>query len=227
VAGHTDGADPDLRPEGVEVDVWGYHTFVWRGRRTTLSTAGRHAVTNALLALAVAEEVGVRPAAAMQAVAEVAPTGMRGEVRRVAGVTLVLDCYNANPQSVIAALDLLEARSTGSARVAVLGSMLELGSASDALHDEVLQDALDREIDTVVAVGLFAEAAQRRVAETSRLLTAPDASAALALLRERLAGDELVLLKASRGVRLEQVVEGLARHLDVESAPSGVVGEEA
>jgi UDP-N-acetylmuramoyl-tripeptide--D-alanyl-D-alanine ligase len=241
VAGHGAVADPELRPDDVEVDVWGYHAFTWQGYRTTLATGGRHAVTNALLALAVAQELGVPPSRAVPAVGEVVPTGMRGEVRRIGDLTLVLDCYNANPQSVIAALELLETRSPGSTKVAVLGSMLELGSASKALHLEVLRNALERELDTVVAVGLFAEALERLGAEVAGggpglapgvagerplALGAPDAHGALVLLRERLSGDELVLLKASRGVRLEQVVEGLAAHDDGRTEPSGVVGEE-
>lgn len=211
VAGTTAAADPGLRPADVDVDVWGYHAFTWRGVRTTLATGGRHAVTNALLALGVADEVGVPPSACVPAVGSVAPVGMRGEVRRLGDLTVIVDCYNANPQSVVAALELLDGRAPGSTRVAVLGSMLELGGASDALHDELLEHALARDIDLVVAVGLFAEAAARRGEADPRVRGATDATGALEVLERELGGDEVVLVKGSRGVRLEGVVDGLVR----------------
>ncbi|NIQ52493.1 MAG: UDP-N-acetylmuramoyl-tripeptide--D-alanyl-D-alanine ligase, partial [Gammaproteobacteria bacterium] len=62
---------------------------------------------------------------------------LRGEIRRLGGLTVLVDCYNANPQSVRAALDLLEALPAAEGRVAVLGSMLELGDRSEPLHDEL------------------------------------------------------------------------------------------
>jgi UDP-N-acetylmuramoyl-tripeptide--D-alanyl-D-alanine ligase len=209
VAGWTEGADADLRPEAVEVDAWGYHSFTWKGVRVRLEVAGRHAVQNALLALAIADELGIRPAAAAEGLASVKPGALRGEIRRIGDLTLVVDCYNANPQSVRAALDLLEARSIGSGRVAVLGTMLELGSRSEALHRDVLGDALGRDLDLVVATGAFARAAAQRGEGGEggeRLLAQEDPELAYAELQARLTGSEVVLLKASRGVKMERLV---------------------
>jgi UDP-N-acetylmuramoyl-tripeptide--D-alanyl-D-alanine ligase len=135
--------------------------------------------------------------------AEVRAGALRGEIRRVGDLTLVVDCYNANPQSVRAALDLLEGQA-GARRVVVLGTMLELGSASARFHEEVLRDALRRDVEWVVATGGFAEAA--RDVRDERLVTAPDWKAAYPDLRQRLEGDEIVLLKASRGVALEGIL---------------------
>jgi len=88
---------------------------------------------------------------------------------------VIVDCYNANPQSVRAALKALVDHETATARVAVLGSMLELGGRSEALHDSVLADALREEIELVVATGAFADAARRAGAtEGHRLLSAHD-----------------------------------------------------
>lgn len=138
---------------------------------------------------------------------------MRGEVRRVGDLTLLLDCYNANPQSVRAALDLLESRDAGEGgRVAVLGTMLELGGRSDELHRTVLADALGRELDVVVATGAFAAAVdalddeERSTGESPVLVSTPEPEAAFGRLREHLRGDETVLLKGSRGVALEKLV---------------------
>jgi UDP-N-acetylmuramoyl-tripeptide--D-alanyl-D-alanine ligase len=191
----------------------------------TLQLPGRHAVANALLALAVAEMVGVPPELAVAGLAGVSPNGMRGEVRRIGGLTVVVDCYNANPMSVRAALDLLEGHAAAR-RVVVLGTMLELGDATAALHAEVLSDALSREVDLVVATGAFSAAASGLASrEEERLLAAADWGAAYPKLRERLSGDEVVLLKASRGVALEGVLPLLeADFAGTPASPEG--GEE-
>lgn len=212
VAGWTERADPDLRPVAARADESGAHAFDWRGARVTLSVPGRHMVQNALLALAVAEILGVAPAAAAAGVSAVRPGWMRSQVERAGGLTLLLDCYNANPQSTRAALDVLALHAAPGGRVAVLGSMLELGAASDALHEDVLRDALSRDLRAVVAIGEFARAAGR-LGPGRRggpaLVAAPDPEAAYAGLREHLAGTEVVLLKASRGVALETLLPRL------------------
>jgi UDP-N-acetylmuramoyl-tripeptide--D-alanyl-D-alanine ligase len=212
VAGWSQAADVDLRPEQVEVDAWGYHTFVWRGERVRLELAGRHTVQNAMIALAVAELLDVEPAAAARGLADVRAGALRGEIRRLGDLTLVVDCYNANPQSTRAALDLLQARSVGSGRVALLGSMLELGARSGELHREVLADALARDLDLVVATGAFARVAGSSVDASggTTLLAIEDADAAYDTLKERLTGGEVVLLKASRGMALERLVPRFA-----------------
>ena len=202
----SDSADPDLRPRDVEVDIWGHHSFAWEGGRVRLGMAGRHAVVNALLALAVSRELGVDPAVAGAALEGVAPKGLRGEIRRVGDLSVVLDCYNANPQSVKAALDLLEVRSVGSRKVVVLGSMLELGRQSDSLHRSVFQDALRRNIDVIVATGAFADVPVDASDPSRVVVRESDPRAAYALLREHLEGNETVLLKGSRGVALERLL---------------------
>lgn len=207
VAGWTDRADDDLRPRDVEVDVWGYHSFRWEGHRVRLRMAGRHAVVDALLALAAARELAVDLRAAAEALATVEPRGMRGEIRRIGDLAVIVDCYNANPQSVGVALDLLDQRAPGSRKAVVLGSMLELGDESEALHRQVWQDALGRDVDLLLATGHFADVAERRSEGTPRVLVESDARAGYALLREHLRGDEIVLLKGSRGVALERLLE--------------------
>ena len=207
VAGWSERADEGLRPRDAEVDVFGRHELVWRGERVAVPMIGRHAVSNAMLALAVAELLGVPAADAARGIATAQSNPLRGEVRRIGGLTVIVDCYNANPQSVRAALDVLEGQGAAARRVAVLGTMLELGAASEQLHRDVLASALEREIDLVVATGGFAAAAGAlEAAGGERLVTAPDWTAAYPLLRERLAGDEIVLLKASRGVKLEGIL---------------------
>jgi UDP-N-acetylmuramoyl-tripeptide--D-alanyl-D-alanine ligase len=128
-------------------------------------------------------------------------------VRQVGGLTLLLDCYNANPQSVIASIGILE-EWNAARRVAVLGSMLELGDRSAELHERVLSDVLGRELDIVVASGKFAHAAGEtpRRGGAPELIAAEQPADAYALLRAKLTGGEVVLLKGSRGVALERLI---------------------
>lgn len=206
VAGWSERADEDLRPQEAEADHWGAYRFQWRGARATLSLPGRHAVANAMLALAVADLLGVDPGKAVAGLDGVQAGDLRSEFRRVGDLTLIVDCYNANPQSVRAALDLLEDQE-GTGRVAVLGTMLELGRHQARLHAEVLAAALERELDLVVATGAFARAAEERSGTAGdRLLAAESWSDAYPGLRARLDGHEVVLLKASRGVAMEGLV---------------------
>ncbi|MGD8729379.1 MAG: UDP-N-acetylmuramoyl-tripeptide--D-alanyl-D-alanine ligase, partial [Gemmatimonadota bacterium] len=212
VAGWGVRADPELRPQEAEVDVFGSYEFRWRDQTVVMPLAGKHAVTDAMIALAIADLLGVSPKDAVRGLVGAQTNPLRGEVRRVGSLTVIVDCYNANPQSVRAALDVLEGQGAATRRVAVLGSMLELGDESCRLHGDVLRDALSRDIDLIVATGAFGVAA-RKISGTdaSRLIVAEDWHEAYPLLRERLAGDEVVLLKASRGVALEGILPLIER----------------
>ena len=211
VAGWTDGADQNNRPTEAEVTERGCYQFRWMGERVRMGMPGRHSVQNALLALATAHAMGIPTKDAARRVGKVPARGMRSEIRILGGLTLLLDCYNANPQSVRAALDLLETVQVLGARVAVLGSMLELGEGSRLFHRQVLEEALARPLDLVVATGLFAEAAEwiTPQARKPELVSAPGLEEAGDLLRERLGGTEVVLLKASRGVAMESLIPAL------------------
>jgi UDP-N-acetylmuramoyl-tripeptide--D-alanyl-D-alanine ligase len=203
VAGWTARADADLRPLDAEADDSGRYELTWRGQRVALKHVGRHAAADAMLALAIAEMLGVAPADAARGISGAETYSLRGEIRRLGSLTLVVDCYNSNPQSARAALDLLAAQ-RAARRVAVLGSMLELGTESDRLHREVLASALDRGFDLVVATGRFASAAEQlEAAARSDVITASDWQSAYPRLRDRLEGGDVVLLKASRGIALE------------------------
>ena len=167
-----------------------------------LRVPGRHSVQNALLALTIAELLDVPAAEATRGVGRVEAGPMRGEIKRIGGLTLILDCYNANPQSLRAALDLLVDIEPGRPKVAVLGSMLELSGRSDELHAALLREASELGLDLIVATGEFARAA----ADGSTIVSVVDPLEAYEKLRENLAGDEVLLMKASRGVALERLV---------------------
>ena len=211
VAGWSEEADEELRPSEPEADSRGCFHFRWRDLSVTLRIPGRHAVLDALLALTVAEELDADPEKAVRGVGGVEPLSMRGEIRSLGSLTLILDCYNANPESVRAALDVLATYPELGPRVAILGTMLELGARSAELHREVLADALSRPLDLVVAVGAFAEAARSREwdatgEEGPRLLVVDEVEEVYPELLPELKGGEVVLLKASRAVELERLV---------------------
>jgi UDP-N-acetylmuramoyl-tripeptide--D-alanyl-D-alanine ligase len=208
VVGWSERALPELRPQGAEMTEMGCYRFLWAGEQVQLQVPGRHSVQNALLALAVARALGVPPHDAAGRVGAVRPVGMRSEIRLLGSLTLLVDCYNANPQSVRAALDLLAAFRHPGPRVAVLGSMLELGEETAPLHRQVLEYALSRPLDLVVATGLLAEAARgvSRPAGGPELVLAGGLEDAGRVLLARLGGGEVVLLKASRGVAMEALL---------------------
>ncbi|MCU0626423.1 MAG: Mur ligase family protein [Gemmatimonadaceae bacterium] len=134
---------------------------------------------------------------------------MRAAVQPLGRALLVNDAYNANPPSARAALDLLQAVGDGRPLVAVLGSMRELGAASDAMHDAILLDALGRPLAAIAAIGEFAHAARRVAPTDPRVLRADDAPDVVPALLSTLAPDSAILLKGSRGARLERLVDPL------------------
>lgn len=207
VAGWSERADPELRPSQARVGADGAWSFEWRGRTVALRIPGAHNVGNALLALAVSRFLGVSDDEAAAGVSAVGPGAMRNEVRRVGDVTLLVDCYNANAASVSAAVSTLEALEAPGRKVAVLGTMLELGTRSCAIHREALDHALKTGIDRFVLTGAFACAA-RRVSD-ARVHLVERVEELAERLPSLVAPGDAVLLKASRGVRLEEAIPAL------------------
>jgi UDP-N-acetylmuramoyl-tripeptide--D-alanyl-D-alanine ligase len=207
VAGTGAGADAALRGEDVTVDEEGRVRFRWAGRDVRLRLRGRHNARNALLALALGRAWGVADAAAIEAIEGLDPPKMRAEVHRYGSVTVIADCYNANPGSVDAAVDLLASMPRQGGRIAVLGSMLELGHAAEAIHRATAVSIAERDLDLIVATGMFANAFAPLTARLGEhLIAVADPADAWAAMEPRLTGDEVVLLKGSRGVALERLL---------------------
>jgi UDP-N-acetylmuramoyl-tripeptide--D-alanyl-D-alanine ligase len=190
----------DLGADGSRVEVDGFPAF-------HLRLVGRHQVANALAALAVARALGLDPAAVARALEGVRPVGARMQVRRVRGATLLVDCYNANPESTGAALETLAAWPAAGGRIAVLGDMLELGPRAAVLHRAVGARVRGAALWTVGAHAADLAAGARRAGAAVRVFA--DQPVLAAALRDALAPGVVVLLKASRGAALEQVLAGL------------------
>jgi UDP-N-acetylmuramoyl-tripeptide--D-alanyl-D-alanine ligase len=163
-----------------------------------------HNLRNALAAVAAARAVGVRPEGRV----DVRFGALRGERIALAdGVTVINDCYNANPLSMRAALDDLAVQDPAGRRVAVLGDMLELGPAERAHHEEIGAYAASSGVDLLIAVGPRSAAMTETFGGEARAV--PDAAAAAELAAELVSAGDVVLVKGSRGVGLEVVAEAL------------------
>ena len=175
--------------------------------RVELKLVGRHQVANALAALAVAREWQIDPTAVADALSGYHGSKGRMEVRHARGATLLVDAYNANPDSTRAALETLADWPGASRRIAVLGDMLELGEGAAALHREVGGATRDAEL---WAIGAHA-ADYAKGAKAARVPARAfeDFPALRAALGEALAPGVTVLFKASRGAALERALEGL------------------
>jgi UDP-N-acetylmuramoyl-tripeptide--D-alanyl-D-alanine ligase len=168
---------------------------------------GVHNLRNTMLAVAVARELGIPLDRVAAGVATMPVPPMRSNVEQLGRATLVNDAYNSNPGSARAALELLQHAGRGRQRVAILGTMLELGPSGPDLHAALAREALASPIEIVAGVGQFATALDAAGAEArERVVTGSDVDSLWNRLASRLAPDAVILLKASRGVRLEQLV---------------------
>lgn len=228
VAGWSEAAEAALRAEDVELDEEGRPCFRWQGRSVRLGLRGRPNARNALLALAVGLEWGIDPAEAVEALGRALPAKMRSEFHHYGDLTVIADCYNANPASVDAAVDLLVALPRDGARVAVLGTMRELGEASAELHRRTAEAVADAGVDLIVATGEFADAFAALSQDLGdRLIRVDDPLDAYAPLAERLTGNEIVLLKGSRGVALERLLPRFEKDWGRMATPRGDEGARA
>jgi UDP-N-acetylmuramoyl-tripeptide--D-alanyl-D-alanine ligase len=215
--------DADVRAEAVGSDGPDGMRFSLRTPAGTqpvsIPLLGRHAVHNALAAAAVGLAAGIDPAGIAAALASAAGAAHRGELIRLGDVTVIDDSYNAAPASMLAALDVLSG--LRGRRVAVLGEMLELGEESTEGHLEVGRAAA-RVADLLIVVGddpdgdadAMAAGAREAGLEPDRILRVADAEDALDELRPRLVPGDVVLVKASRGIALDVLVEALRRELE-------------
>ena len=205
--GLTEG---DVTADRSALEPDGCGSLTVAGATVRLPLVGAHNLRNAMLAIATAVECGIPAAEATAALARTTPPAMRSAAEPLGRARLINDAYNANPPSMRAALDLLDAIGEGRQRVAVLGTMRELGAQSPALHAEMAARALASRADVIAGVGEMADALTAASPGDPRLVTAADPEALWPLLEPRLDPEALILLKASRGVRLERIVPLLA-----------------
>jgi len=180
--------------------------------RAKLPLVGKHNVLNALAAVAVGLVRGLQPSQAVSALGTLAPADKRGQVLQlgditVGTITVINDCYNSNPKAMEAMVDALAAMAARR-RIVVAGEMLELGPAGEEMHRQIGQHIAEKKIDVLLGVRGLAQAAVEAATQSgmrAEFVKDPEAAGEW-LAREARDGD-VVLLKASRGVKLEKALE--------------------
>ncbi len=218
----TYGTNPDADYCAMDISYMGDKTFFLLSIKNdmvmqpvVLSALGEHNVLNALAAIAVAEYFGVEAKSAAKGLLSYAPPAMRGGKQEKDGIQVIDDTYNASPDSMKGGIDILMA-TKAERHVAVLADMLELGDFSADCHREVgaylasekALDAPEKGVDLLVAIGTeakyYAEAAKGVEAHCFENNTD-----ALAYLKDYLKSGDAVLVKGSRGMHLEEIVNGI------------------
>ena len=196
----------DVRPDqwGMTSDGRGWATF--GDTKLTMRVPGVHNLRNAMLAMAVARACGVHDAVAAEAISRVEPLDMRGRWMNSGELTIINDAYNANPASMREAINLLDSLNGSRPRILVLGTMRELGPQAPMLHEEIAAKALASGATIVAGIGDFVAPLAARGDARDRVITAPDVPELWEVLAPRLSRNAIVMLKASRGVRLERLV---------------------
>lgn len=207
--------NPDFEVFGRNIQLGQEHScfeIVYQGQvyPVRLPATGHHNVLNALAAFTVGQRLGISPEVCVQALANYVPSGMRQRITKHQDITVVEDCYNASPDSMRAALSTLAAMQAQGRKVAVLADMLELGEISRQSHFEVGQLAA-KCCDALYCWGTQADfyaqgARESGLKEVYHFTEKPEL--AKALEAEKMPGS-LLWFKASRGMKLEDVIKSL------------------
>lgn len=178
-----------------------------------LHVPGLHNIYNALCAAASAYAHGLSLTDIKSGLEKFTPVSMRSEVEKVGGIYIINDTYNANPASMVAAIDMLKAFKAGKRRFAVIGDMLELGEKTIMAHRDLGIYIAGAGTDGLIAVGNYAgyvaEGASEAGMNEGRIKAFTDYPQTLEQIREWITTGDIVLVKGSRGMKMERIVEGL------------------
>ena len=205
----------DLFASDVRCDDTGVRFSLNNSRREVfVPLLGRHTAANALAAIAVARKMGLREDEIIENLSRAHGPEMRLQLKKAGTISVLNDAYNANPNSMRAALETVAALPTAGRRVAVLGDMLELGPASERYHRELGAFAAGCRLDSLICVGpgggTIAEAAVAAGQPAETVARYRDSGTLASHIGRFVQDGDLVLLKASRGVRLEAVAGAIA-----------------
>ncbi len=210
--------DSDVRAEDISVNAQGWPSFRIVSGESDVSVSlpfpGRHNVYNALAAYAVASTMHLSKSGIKRGLETCVLAKMRMQIFSTPdGITVLNDAYNANPTSMKAALITLRDLARRKRKLAVLGDMLELGTLSEMAHFKIGELASDLKIDLLIAVGAkskrIADGALSKGMNSSSVFSCSTTKEASAVLAEKMRPGDAVLIKASRGMELEQVVNVL------------------
>jgi UDP-N-acetylmuramoyl-tripeptide--D-alanyl-D-alanine ligase len=181
-----------------------------------INLLGHQNARNAVLAIALAAELGLSREELDQGLQCCRPASMRMEMQTLGGVRIINDAYNSNPDSLLAALETMESFPAGGKRIAVLGDMAELGQASESAHVEAGRFAARLGLDGLVAVGQWADTTVRAAQEAglANVAAFDDVNVAGQALAKKLEPGDVVLIKGSRAAKMERIIEAFSEGMN-------------
>ncbi|MFP4012865.1 MAG: UDP-N-acetylmuramoyl-tripeptide--D-alanyl-D-alanine ligase [Chitinispirillaceae bacterium] len=205
----------DIRAENIRVSTTGV-TFMIEDQEFALRVSGRHFIYSVLPAIYIARRCRIPDELIRQALSSLNPVSLRGMLEEKEGIRFIVDCYNANPSSMSSAIRyLVDITPSKTKRVAIVGDMLELEKYTRKLHLKLGEELVRSEVGKIIAVGNYApyivEGALNAGLSSRKVYKAADSEKALEIARKVLKAGETVLLKGSRGIRLEKIVEGFSK----------------
>ncbi len=214
--------------QNTEVDVFASNVITENGKtlftinywgkqiEAQLNCIGSHNVMNSLAAFCVGISADIEPNDIVNAIARFVPEGLRQSVVRKGEQTVIIDCYNASPDSMKASLAVLSELSPmpGGRRIAVLGDMLELGAASAELHSKVGEYVRNSKADVLICYGIEASHIKKAAekSEGIQFYLFSEKAKLTDFLKGFIKKNDLLLFKASRGMKLEEVIDGLYKN---------------
>jgi UDP-N-acetylmuramoyl-tripeptide--D-alanyl-D-alanine ligase len=200
----------DYRASQIMMNNDGASTFIVKGSEFTLNFPGSHNVYNAAAAIATASIFDIEPASLVPAIRNLKPYNLRSEIINIDGITIINDCYNANPESMKAAINVLADFPAFGKRVAILGDMLELGTDEVKYHEAIGEYLQMKKIDSLYAVGNLAMNYLTKFNGQLKDFYNDKDNMFDALMNKLQRGD-VVLIKGSRRIALETITAKLLR----------------
>ena len=204
-----------IKPENLSFDENACASFKLGRFKIHLNVPGVHNVYNALAAFAVGISLKVPKTEIVQALNEFQATGMRMEIKNGNGFKIISDCYNANPNSTRMALQTLGNFKKSNSKILVLGDMLELGENSKQLHQDIGALIPEYDFDFLLTIGNQAKeigiAAQKKGMNKNKIRHFENCNDLIVFLESIVSLDDIILVKGSRGMHLERVVDALTK----------------
>ncbi|MCX7726897.1 MAG: UDP-N-acetylmuramoyl-tripeptide--D-alanyl-D-alanine ligase [Chitinispirillaceae bacterium] len=199
----------DIKAKIISIDRERGIEFLVDGKKYHLQIPARHFIYNILPAIYIGRLFVIDEDKIAEAIYSFKPVFMRGIIERKGDVNYILDCYNANPSSMEAALIYLNDIAKENRKVAILGEMLELGRYSNRLHKEVGKMAVKYNVNILIAVGPSSELIAKGAIEAGmgreNIIICKSAEDAIPFVKKIIQKDDFVLLKGSRGIALEKI----------------------
>jgi len=213
--GKVDYKAEDIVPSGAEGIFFTLYVGNKEKYKVHVPAPGAYNVYTALAGIAVGVEMGMNIEEIIEGISKYVPYDMRMNILSFNGIKIINDCYNANPDSMKAAVDILEEIDRGTRKIAVLGNMYELGDIAKECHQEIGRILAAKKIDFIVSVGNLAKniamEALNNGVSSENIRSFDDNKQVIEFLKSYLTPNEVVLVKGSRSMKMEQIVEGLRK----------------